>query len=345
MSFKINYLKLKYLSKISPQEQQIFQTSYYNFEKVALDIFRYQYRQNTVYKSFVDHLSGRPGEINSLETIPFLPVAFFKTHEVKTTSFEPEVIFESSGTTQQDTSRHLVKKEGLYTKSFLTAFHAFYGAPSDYCIIGLLPGYLERGNSSLVAMVDMLIKQSLNRNSGFYLYDHEKVYQIIAHNELMGQKTLLIGVTFALLDYAEQHPMRLKHTIVMETGGMKGRRKEMTRDQVHHILRDRLGVTEVHSEYGMTELLSQAYATANGIFHCPTWMKVIARDPYDPLTMLTPTRSRPASGFINIIDLANLYSCCFIATEDIGRVYNNGTFEVMGRGDTSLVRGCNLLVV
>lgn len=344
MKIKINQLKLKDLSEISTDESGIFQTSYYDFEKKALDIFRFQYRQNTTYKSFVDLLNIFPEEINSLKTIPFLPISFFKTHEIKTTLFEPEITFESSGTTGQETSRHFVKKWAIYQRSFLKTFQTFYGAVSDYCIIGLLPGYLERQNSSLVAMVDTLIKQSGNKNSGFYLYDYEKVYQIIAHNELVGQKTLLIGVTFALLDFAERYQMKLRHTIIMETGGMKGRRKEITREEVHSVLKDHLGTEKIHSEYGMTELLSQAYSSGDGIFRCPPWMKVFARDAYDPLSLQKTTAGRPSSGFINVIDLANIYSCSFIATEDLGKVYRNGTFQVTGRGDTSLIRGCNLLV-
>lgn len=261
-----------------------------------------------------------------------------------TTRFTPEITFESSGTTQQDTSRHYVKKWHLYERSFLNAFQIFYGPCTDYCIIGLLPGYLERQNSSLVAMVNTLIKKSENRNSGFYLYDYEKVFQILAHNELTGCKTLLIGVTFALLDFAENYRMKLNKTAIIETGGMKGRRKEMIRGEVHRILNERLGTDSIHSEYGMTELLSQAYSLGNGIFHCPPWMRVFVRDTYDPSHVLTPSGNRASSGFINVIDLANLYSCSFIATEDLGKVYRNGTFEITGRGDTSLVRGCNLLV-
>lgn len=328
-----------------PTEQQIFQTSYYDFEKTALEVFRFQYQQNTTYKSFADHLNAQKKEINSLSAIPFLPISFFKTHEIKTTAFEPEAIFESSGTTQQNTSRHFLKKWRLYERSFMTTFVSFYGMPSDYCIIGLLPGYVERGNSSLVAMVDTLIKSSGKSNSGFFLYDFEKVFQIIAHNELSGQKTLLLGVTFALLDYAQAFKMKLKNTIVMETGGMKGRRKEMIRAEVHSLLKDQLGSASIHSEYGMTELLSQAYSPGAGIFHCPSWMKVLARDPNDPGHIISPEAGHPATGFLNIIDLANLYSCSFIATDDIGKVYKNGSFEVMGRGDTSIVRGCNTLVM
>lgn len=228
----------------------------------------------------------------------------------------------------------------------MDCFTSFYGEPHEYCIIGLLPGYLERQNSSLVAMTDTLIRASHNRFSGFYLDDYKKVYQIIAHNEFIGTKTLLLGVTFALLDFAAQFRLHLKKTIIMETGGMKGRRKEMIREEVHQILKDSFGVEAIHSEYGMTELLSQAYSSQAGIFKTPYWMKICIRDPYDPLrTVTAPTGYNAVSGLINVIDLANKYSCSFIATEDIGKLHRNGTFEVLGRSDTSLVRGCNLLVV
>lgn len=307
-------------------------------------MFRFQYKQNTTYKSFVDHLHIDPETINTLQTIPFLPISFFKTHEIKTTDFEPEVIFESSGTTQQDTSRHFVKKWMLYEKSFLKCFELFYGSPDEYCIIGLLPGYLERPNSSLVSMVDTLIRKSKDQHSGFYLDEYEKMFHLIAHNEFREIPTLVIGVTFALLDFVEQFQINLKNTIIMETGGMKGRRKEITRKEVHEIIRERTGVSTVHSEYGMTELLSQAYSAGNGLFHCPSWMKVLIGDLNDPLSIISPNE-KPVSGTIRVIDLANKYSCSFIATEDIGRLSKNGAFEVLGRSDTSLVRGCNLLVM
>lgn len=227
----------------------------------------------------------------------------------------------------------------------MESFRKFYGNPQSYCIIGLLPGYLERQNSSLVAMVDALIKASYNPYSGFYLNDYKKVYRLLAHNEFMGTKTMLLGVTFALLEFAETYSIRLKKTIIMETGGMKGRRKEMVREEVHNLLKGSFDVESVHSEYGMTELLSQAYSYGDGIFKSPAWMKVCIRDPYDPLkTIIRPDSYKPASGMINVIDLANTYSCSFIATEDVGKLYRDGSFEVLGRGDTSLIRGCNLLV-
>lgn len=284
--------------------------------------------------------------IDSIEKIPFLPISFFKTHEVVTGTFQPEIIFESSGTTGENTSRHFLKSIDLYKKSFTKGFNLFYGDISKWCILGLLPGYLERENSSLILMVDDLIKKSNNPNSGFYLRDHEKLYQALAHNEIIGQPTLLIGVTYALLDFAEKYSMKLENTVIMETGGMKGKREEITREEVHQILRDKLGLNKIHSEYGMTELLSQAYSKGDGIFQTPRWMKVLTREYNDPFAINAfATNKRSSNGLINIIDLANLYSCCFIATDDVGRVYKNNRFEVLGRRDISDLRGCSLLTI
>ena len=278
--------------------------------------------------------------VKTLPAIPMLPVSFFKTHRVITTDFTPETVFESSGTTQTNTSRHLVKDMGLYRQSFTNCFERFYGNVKDWCILGLLPSYLERQHSSLVMMVDELIKLSGHPNGDFYLADHKKLSQTLQRLESKQQKTLLIGVTFGLLDFAASFPQRLEYTIVMETGGMKGRRKELTRTEVHQLLRDGLGVSKVHSEYGMTELLSQAYSTGDGRFICPPWMKVLVRDAEDPLQVKESGR-----GLLQVIDLANLYSCSFIATEDVGIVYEDGSFEVWGRLDNSDIRGCSLLVV
>ncbi len=285
-----------------------------------------------------------PEKINSLESIPFLPISFFKTHEVKTTAFNGEAIFESSGTTGENTSRHFVKKLSLYRKSFSKGFNLFYGAPKQWCILGLLPGYLERENSSLVAMVNDLIGESENPYSGFYLHNHEKLYQALVHNEIIGQPTLLIGVTFSLLDFAEKHSIKLRNTVIMETGGMKGRREEITREEVHKFLETRMGAKTIHSEYGMTELLSQAYSKGKGMFQCPPWMKVLVREYHDPFAITSrPQNEKGTSGLLNIIDLANIYSCCFIATDDAGKLYKNSSFEVLGRRDASDLRGCSLL--
>jgi hypothetical protein len=259
---------------------------------------------------------------------------------VVTGTFEPEVIFESSGTTQTINSRHLVKSMAVYRNSFMKAFQLFYGPVSEWCIIGLLPSYLERSNSSLVVMANELIQQSGHPDSGFYLYEHEKLSATLQALEAKKQKTLLIGVTFALLDFAEKHLLNLQHTIVMETGGMKGRREEWTRQQVHDFLIARLGVKSIHSEYGMTELLSQAYSGGNGIFYCPPWMKIILRADDDPLQIAATD-----NGIINVVDLANIYSCSFIATDDAGRIQKDGGFEVIGRTDNSDLRGCSLMTL
>ncbi len=311
-----------------------------------MEIFFLQYAHNEVYKKYVDALHIVAETIDSIEKIPFLPISFFKTHKVVTGIFQPEIIFESSGTTGKNTSRHFVKTIELYKKSFLNGFNLFYGDVSNWCILGLLPGYLERENSSLIAMVDELIKKSTNGYSGFYLNDHEKLYQSLVHNEIVGQPTLLIGVTYALLDFAEKYSMKLQNTIIMETGGMKGKREEMTREEVHEILKNKFGLNRIHSEYGMTELLSQAYSKGSGIFESPPWMKVLTREYNDPLAINSSAKNKKSSnGLINVIDLANLYSCSFIATDDIGRVYKNNSFEVLGRRDVSDLRGCSLLTI
>ena len=305
----------------------------------ALDLFRFQYANNPLYRQYTDALGVDPPTVTSLEDIPFLPISFFKTRAVRTTDFIPEAIFSSSGTTGAITSRHEIKELGLYADSFTTCFERFYGNITDWCVLGLLPSYLERDNSSLVVMVDALIRQSGHAESGFYLYDHEALFHVLQNLERRGQKTLLIGVTFGLLDFAEKYALSLHHTVVMETGGMKGRRREMTRGELHAFLMHRLGVKTIHAEYGMTELLSQAYSPADGLFSCPPWMKVLVRSEDDPLEVRTQ-----GEGILNIIDLANRWSCGFLATDDVGRVYPDGRFEVSGRVDNSDLRGCSLLV-
>ncbi|MEO8860072.1 MAG: acyl transferase [Ginsengibacter sp.] len=303
-----------------------------------------QYKQNITYKTYVDTIGVNPQLVGKQENIPFLPIQFFKNKIIKTGEFEPEIIFESSGTTGANTSRHFVKDLSLYKRSFTLGFNLFYGNPKDWCIVGLLPGYLERQNSSLVAMVNELITESGHANSGFYLHDHENLYDVLLQNELIQQQTLLIGVTFALLDFSENYSMNLHHTTIMETGGMKGRREEMTREEIHSQLWNKLGTQLIHSEYGMTELLSQAYSKEKGLFNCPPWMKIFIRDETDPLNVIMRTnKTKPTSGLLNVIDLANLYSCSFIATDDVGKLYEKGEFEVMGRRDLSDMRGCSLL--
>jgi hypothetical protein len=298
-----------------------------------------------LYRQFTDSIKIDPVTVNSIDKIPFLPIQFFKTHSVIATQFEPEIIFESSGTGNMQRSKHFVKSLELYEKSFTLAFELFYGTETEWCILGLLPSYLERSNSSLVTMVDRLMKNSGHSFSGFYLNDFDKLHHTLLHNEILQQPTLLIGVTYALLDFAEKYQMKLNSTIIMETGGMKGRREELTRGQVHDMLQKRLGITSVHSEYGMTELLSQAYSRGKGLFKCAPWMKVLIRDEDDPLNITCRLRSKaPKTGLINVIDLANIFSCSFIATDDLGKLYGNDYFEVLGRCDASEVRGCNLLI-
>lgn len=327
--------------------KSIFAAQPGNFNELAIALFNYQHQHNIIYRQFCDSLHIQADAINDISKIPFLPISFFKTHEVKSEAFETDIIFESSGTTQTIPSRHFVKDIGLYRKSFITCFERFYGQPQNKCILGLLPSYLERKHSSLVLMVDELIQAGKYPLSGFYLYDHEKLHSTILHNELLKLPTLLVGVTYALLDFAETYPMQLRHTIVMETGGMKGRREEMTRQEVHAILQKQLGLSLVHSEYGMTELLSQAYSKGDGIFHCPGWMKILLRAEDDPFQIITANdaQDKAKTGLINVIDLANIYSCSFIATDDIGRLHANGSFEVLGRADSSDVRGCSLLTL
>jgi len=331
---------------------KLFLPTVSDFDQLALEIFRYQYRKNPVYHDYVNALSINDATVQNITQIPFLPISFFKSHSIQTTSFEPELIFESSGTTGSVNSRHLIKDAGLYKNSFITGFELAYGPIKDWCVIGLLPSYLERGNSSLVYMVDELTRQSGHPQSGFYLDEFEKLFTTLQQLEQAGQKSLLIGVTFALLDFAEKYSLPLKHTIVMETGGMKGRREEMIREEVHAVLKRSFCLNKIHSEYGMTELLSQAYSKGNGIFRCPPWMKVFVRDDEDPLSVVSrqsSVDSRQSSivsnGVINIIDLANIYSCSFIATDDAGRLYDDGRFEVLGRMDNSDLRGCSLMVI
>ncbi|HVS96148.1 MAG TPA: hypothetical protein VHE54_06665 [Puia sp.] len=305
----------------------------------AIELFRFQYAQNPLYRRYTDALGIDPAGVSDITAIPFLPVAFFRTHAVKTTDYLPETIFTSSGTSGMATSRHEIRDLALYKASFTAGFRHFYGAPADWCIIGLLPSYLERTSSSLVFMVNELIGLSGHPDSGFYLYEHDILHSVLQRLEERGQKTLLIGVTFALLDFADRYAMRLSHTVVMETGGMKGRRRELTRPELHAYLTGRLGVKVIHAEYGMTELLSQAYSPGHGVFACPPWMRVLVRSEDDPLEVRTE-----GSGILNIVDLANRWSCAFLAVDDVGAVRPDGGFEVSGRLDNSDLRGCSLLV-
>lgn len=330
----------------SPEDftQAIFDNNA-DFDLLAYELFKYQYANNPLYQAYVKSVHKGIKGIRRAADIPFLPISFFKTHEVATGNFSPQIIFESSGTTGTVQSRHLVSDVMIYKKSFREGFEHFYGAVEGFTVIGLLPAYLERENSSLIYMVDDFIKISEKPGSGFYLNELEALYNQLQLLEKGKSNTLLIGVTFALLDFAEKYLMNLQHTIVMETGGMKGRRKEMIRDEVHAFLKERLGVKNIHSEYGMTELLSQAYSTGEGLFRCPPWMKVLLRDENDPLQVFPPSKAQIKNGLINVIDLANIHSCAFIATDDLGKLHPDGSFEVLGRIDHSDLRGCNQLVI
>jgi phenylacetate-coenzyme A ligase PaaK-like adenylate-forming protein len=312
-----------------------------NFIGASLKIVDYQYDKNTVYQAFTKSLGRDLKSINNLSKIPFLPVEFFRNHQIVTGTDPVQILFESSGTTgTTNPGRHYVTDLNLYEESFLRSFRIFYGEPEDFIILALLPSYTERKGSSLVYMADKLITMSRNPLSGFYRDKDEDILKAIKSAASQNKKTLLLGVSFALLDLAEKISPDLSGVIVMETGGMKGRRKELTRTELHKILTDKLNVSSIHSEYGMTELLSQAYSKGDGIFYCPPWMKVLIRDPQDPLTIY----SEPGkTGGINIIDLANINSCSFIATQDLGRLHPDGGFEVLGRFDNSDVRGCNLM--
>ena len=316
-------------------------TSQKQFEKIALKVFRYQYENNLVYQEFCAFLKVEKGNVKSLEQIPFLPIQFFKSHNVVSNSNPVQETFVSSGTTGMITSKHLITDITLYEESYRNAFSEFYGNIEDYAVLALLPSYLEREGSSLIYMVNDLIALSNNENSGFYLHNYDELISKLVALDNAGQNVILIGVTYALLDLIEQQQFQLKNTIIMETGGMKGKRKEIIREELHEMLCKGFGVTSIHSEYGMTELLSQAYSLGNGIFECPNWMNILIRDTEDALTYVDSGKT----GGINVIDLANINSCSFIATQDLGKKYPNNSFEVLGRFDNSDIRGCNLMVI
>ncbi|WP_372744924.1 acyl transferase [Lutibacter sp.] len=311
------------------------------FESFALEIFQFQAKNNLVYSQFLKLLKINPLEINSIVDIPFLPIEFFKSHKIVSSNSKIQETFLSSGTTGQTQSKHFVTDVSIYEESFTKGFEYFYGSIKNYTVLALLPSYLERNGSSLIYMANHFIEKSNKPKSGFYLHNLDELAKNLIELDKKGEKVLLIGVSFALLDLVESYSFNLKNTIVMETGGMKGRRKELIREELHHILKEGFGVDKIHSEYGMTELLSQAYSKGNGIFECPPWMKIITRDPEDALTTLPEGKS----GGINVIDLANINSCSFIATQDLGKTYPNGSFEVLGRFDNSDIRGCNLLLL
>ncbi len=324
----------------------VFKQSIFNlqgpqeFNEIAMGLFRYQYANNKIYNRFVDALGIKVSQVHDTEQIPFLPVGFFKTHQIVTGEFPAEVIFESSGTTGMETSKHYVVDTALYQESFTRSLQLFYGDLSQYAVFALLPSYLERQNSSLVYMVEKILMQSNRRMGGFYLNELGELQQQMLEAQRLGLKIILFGVTFALLDMAENFPLNIPEAIIIETGGMKGRRKELTRMELHERLCAAFGVAGIHSEYGMTELLSQAWSKGGGVFRTPPWMKIMIADTNDPLSFMPGGQS----GGINIIDLANIHSCSFLATQDLGRVLADGSFEVLGRFDNSDIRGCSLMV-
>ena len=309
------------------------------FEKCAIDIFKYQAKNCTVYRDFLNLLNIDIASISNVSEIPFLPIQFFKSHKIVSNDNTIEQVFLSSGTTGSQ-SQHLVTDISMYEESYNRGFKQFYGNIEDYTILALLPSYLERDGSSLIYMVDDLIKKSNNTKSGFFLENTSKMIEIIRESLENDEKTLILGVSYALLDLVETHQFKLNDAIVMETGGMKGRRREMIREELHFELTNGFGLEKIHSEYGMTELLSQAYSKGDGVFECPPWMQILIRDTEDPLSLI----SNGKTGGVNVIDLANINSCSFIATQDLGKKFENGTFEILGRFDNSDIRGCNLLI-
>jgi phenylacetate-coenzyme A ligase PaaK-like adenylate-forming protein len=311
------------------------------FEKIALKVFRFQYDNNEVYRQFCQHLKVDKQQVKSLLQIPFLPIQFFKSHQIISGNDTFETTFTSSGTTGMATSQHLVTDLSLYKSSYRQAFSQFYGNIEDYVVLALLPSYLEREGSSLIYMVKDLIEKSNHPESGFYLHNLDELTAKLINLDQSGQNVILIGVTYALLDLIDKQKFAVQNTIIMETGGMKGKRKELIREELHEILCRGFGVSQIHSEYGMTELLSQAYSFGEGVFECPPWMQILIRDTEDALQYIADGKT----GGINVIDLANINSCSFIATQDLGKKNPNATFEVLGRFDTSDIRGCNLMVV
>jgi len=310
------------------------------FKRLALEIFKFQAVHCAVYKEYIHHLHTNIEAVSEIEQIPFLPISFFKSHTILSSTNPVEVVFSSSGTTGTIQSQHHVTDSKLYEQSYLQAFNAFYGNIENYCFLALLPSYQQREGSSLIYMVNDLIEKSKHPKSGYFLYNHDELLQTLNELKSKNQKTVLIGVTYALLDFIEHFDLNFENLIVMETGGMKGKRKEMVREELHEQLTKGFGIKSIHSEYGMTELLSQAYSLGEGIFNCPKWMKVLIRDVNDPLTLIPNGKT----GGINVIDLANLNSCSFIATQDLGRINPDQSFEVLGRFDHADIRGCNLLV-
>lgn len=330
-----------YLCRVNiPSAKDLFNLkNLLDFEYKALEVFQFQAENNSVYRDFIKNLGIHPEKVSEVSAIPFLPLSFFKSHEIISGNRTAEITFSSSGTTGSMTSRHPVIDVSIYKQSFRKSFELFYGPIADYTLLALLPAYSEREGSSLIYMVDDLLQQA-QTGSGYYLYNHQELANTLQELQKAGKKTILIGVTYALLDFIENHQIVYPELIVMETGGMKGRRREIVREELHERLCEGFGVAAIHSEYGMTELLSQAYSKGNGLFECPAWMQVYIRDTNDPFQLLEDRRT----GGINVIDLANIHSCAFIATQDLGRKHPDGSFEVLGRFDHSDIRGCNLMV-
>ncbi len=329
------------MRKLENLSEQIFKIKDdKSFQRIALEIFRIQSKYNLVYKNYLEALNVSIEKINTIEEIPFLPIDLFKSHQLILEGMNAEVIFSSSGTSGMSQSKHFVANTKIYEESFIKGFEHFFGPIGDYCILALLPSYLEREGSSLIYMTEQLIQLSKHNKSGFFLNNLDELVDIIHSPILKNKKIILLGVTYALLDLAENYHNKRSDLIIMETGGMKGKRKEMVREELHQILCKNLGVEQIYSEYGMTELLSQAYSLGKGIFETPPWMKIFIRDANDPLSLMADEKS----GGINVIDLANINSCSFIMTQDLGKKYRDGSFEVLGRFDSSDVRGCNLLV-
>ncbi len=330
------------MKQISDIESQIFEIkSDSEFNKLAISVFQFQYNNNSVYKSFVDSLKIKPESVLHIKHIPFLPIEFFKTKNIICGEIKPDAIcFSSSGTTGQITSKHHVNSISTYEKSFTKGFQFFYGDIENYCVLALLPSYLEREGSSLVYMANQLIKDSHHPLSGFYLHNLDDLVETISELKTQNQKTILLGVSYALLDLADKNIQLNENFIVMETGGMKGKREEITKEALHNTLKENFKINTIHSEYGMTELLSQSYSVNNGIYKPVNWKRILVRDVNDPFSYVALGKT----GGINVIDLANIYSCSFIETKDLGKLHSDHSFEIVGRFDISDLRGCNLLI-
>jgi len=312
-----------------------------DFNRIALKIFNFQYAKNKIYRNYIEELNTDISKIKHCTQIPFLPIDFFKTHKIISSDKEIQSIFRSSGTSGITRSEHHISDLSIYEKSFTETFKQFYGKPENYVLLALLPSYSEQGSSSLIYMVQKLMQISGKPDNGFYLYNHKDLFKKLKQLETEKQKSILFGVSYALIDFFEQYKIKLSHTTIIETGGMKGRKKEIVREELHKILKNATSLKHIHSEYGMTELLSQAYAKTENRYETPAWMKILIRDTNDPFDLLPQGKS----GGINIIDLANIYSCSFIETKDLGKLHSDNSFEVLGRFDNSDIRGCNLMVV